>query len=155
MQYYLVHKECLWQFTLLYHNHQKEDAYFEVYIASSMKQRTSLFTAFSLVILMETSIPLHVPATMYCRMIFRNVCKQDFASCHRRLASFPGHSHLQSLIMQTQRGKAWEKWSHVVMSGRQKVGTGGAGQFMSFIHITPVQVLLHSQQEGIPIMCCL
>jgi len=46
------------------------------------------------------------------------------------LASFPGLSHLQYLIaysMQIQRGKAWEIWSRVVMSGRQKVDTRRGG----------------------------
>ena len=42
------------------------------------------------------------------------------------LASFPGRSHLQYLIaysMQIRRGKAWEIWSCVVMSGKQRVDT--------------------------------
>ena len=50
------------------------------------------------------------------------------------LTSFPGRSHLQYLIaystgMQIQRGKAWEIWSRVVTSGRQKVqvDTRGGG----------------------------
>ena len=44
------------------------------------------------------------------------------------LASFPGRSHLQYLIaysMQIRRGKAWEIWSHAVMSGRQTADTRG------------------------------
>jgi len=44
------------------------------------------------------------------------------------LASFPGCSQLQSLnvcSMQTRRGKAWEIWSRVVTSGRQRVDTWG------------------------------
>ena len=41
--------------------------YFKMLIACSMKWRPSLFMDFSLVTLMATSIPLHVPATMYCR----------------------------------------------------------------------------------------
>jgi len=39
-----------------------------------------------------------------------------------------GCSHLQYVItcsMQIQKGKAWEIWSHVVMSGRQRVDTRG------------------------------
>jgi len=41
----------------------------------------------------------------------------------------PGRSHLQYLIaysMQIRRGKAWEIWSRLVTSGRQKVDTWGA-----------------------------
>jgi len=39
------------------------------------------------------------------------VCLQLYLDRYT-IASFPGHSHLQSLI--TNRGKAWENWSHVV-----------------------------------------
>ena len=44
------------------------------------------------------------------------------------IASLPDHSHLQYLIaysMQIQREKAWEIWTHVVMSGKQRVDTRG------------------------------
>ena len=40
------------------------------------------------------------------------------------LASFPGHSHLQSLIACSEE-KAWEIWSHVMTSGRQLEDTCG------------------------------
>ena len=46
------------------------------------------------------------------------------------LASFPSHSHCQYLIacsMQIWWGKAWEIWSRVVTSGRQRVDTQGGG----------------------------
>jgi len=45
------------------------------------------------------------------------------------MAWFPCHSRLQSLIacsMRVQRRKAWEIWSCVVTSGRQRVDTWGA-----------------------------
>ena len=42
---------------------------------------------------------------------------------------FPDRSHLQYLFacsMQIRRRKAWEIWSHAVMSGRQRVDIQGA-----------------------------
>jgi len=48
--------------------------------------------------------------------------------CHRKLASFPGHSHLQYLIacsMRIWRGKAWNIWPRAMMSGRQRIDTQG------------------------------
>ena len=37
-------------------------------------------------------------------------------------ASFPGHSHLQSLQYANME-TAWDVWSHTVISGRQRVDT--------------------------------
>ena len=46
-----------------------------------------------------------------------------------REGGFPDRSHLQYLFacsMQIRRRKAWEIWSHAVMSGRQRVDIQGA-----------------------------
>ena len=46
--------------------------------------------------------------------------------CMAKIALLPGHSHLQYLIaysMQIRRGKAWDIWLCVVMSGGQRIGT--------------------------------
>ena len=50
-----------------------------------------------------------------------------FCEVGHSIASFPGRSHLNSLntcSMQTWRVKAWEIWSCVMMSGRQRIDGG-------------------------------
>lgn len=58
---------------------------------------------------------------------FVNSLVIHFWEVSHSIASFPGRSHLNSLntySMQMVRGKAWEVWSCVMMSGRQRIDGG-------------------------------
>ena len=71
--------------------------------------------------------------------LLASACTRPIYCTCLRLALFPARSHLQYLIaysMQIRRGKAWEIWSRVVMSGRH-MGTVPDSSISHFVSNCP------------------
>ena len=76
----------------------------------------------------EATNNIHLPSSCVIRYSkqFSVLATTSEQSVNLMLALISGHSHLQYLIacsIQTWRGKAWDIWSHAVMSSRH-IGGG-------------------------------